>query len=91
MKDLSDLVAVVLVEGTTGAYEDSSTWVVRAFASETKAQELVDRLNTWCKDHDCHFDGARHVAPDGRPSEDPSFYSLGTGVNYTLQTVPFTY
>ena len=36
---------IYIVEGTTGAYSDKYSWIVKAFTSDVKAKELADELN----------------------------------------------
>lgn len=40
---------IYIVEGSTGAYSDSYSWLVRAFTDETKAEEFAVILNNTAK------------------------------------------
>lgn len=46
---------VWIVEGSTGEYEDRQQWIVKAFASEERAEALQARLNDILKENQLHY------------------------------------
>jgi len=88
---MTDKVHVVM--GSTGEYSDTMIWYVYAFTEKSGALALADKLNKWCKDHECH-PGNEYTGPDSYvrklkpPPEDPEFQCDYTGVMYEVLSIP---
>jgi len=84
---------VYLVRGNTVGV-DTKQWVVRAAKSEERAEEFVDRLNDWCKDHNVfgNFNVmAKHEDIEALATKpnpfDPHMEVGDHGVHYDVQVV----
>lgn len=76
---------VYVVEGYTGEYSDRRNWLVKAFLSEEKAQQLVTMLEEWCRVNKCSMNGEAFVNFGSAPRVcplDPNFQTDYTGTRY---------
>jgi hypothetical protein len=51
---------IYLVEGSTGEYSNRDTWMVKAFTSKAKAEELVKVLDDWLRANQVYYTGTRY-------------------------------
>lgn len=83
------IIKVYRVVGTTGEYEDTTSWDVMAYVDEGRASALAERLNAWLVANGLRCDQPRRSAPsDGRtPPEDPGFLCDYTGTGYSVEAI----
>lgn len=83
------IIKVYRVVGTTGEYEDATSWDVMAYVDEGRATGMAERLNSWLVANGLHCDQPRRSAPSyGRkPAEDPRFQCDSTGTSYRIEAI----
>lgn len=98
---IEDHQTAYLVQGQTGRLVDGPErlvrWMVKAFASEERAHDLMRTLNHWCMTNGlsrvAYEDPMRRliIDPEGKVAKcphDPGFRIDETGVLYTIVRVP---
>jgi len=80
------------VYGTTGEYSDWTMWEVRAFGSETEANEFAGACNDWVKERGMHADDPTsdyYERDEAKHPLDPNFSCDYTGTEYSVHKIPF--
>lgn len=77
---------VYIVQGTTGEYSDRTDWLVKAFRSQTKADELCHRAQLRAGEIKNSRE-SRYGAPKNSNEFDPDMRMDYTGTEYTVITV----
>ena len=83
---------IFIVEGRTGEYSDSRDWPVKAFASEAAANELVDKLVAWLREHKVWMQSRKIEGNRWKLAAcplDPNFSCDYTGTDYFVLPVDF--
>ena len=84
-----------IVQGSTGAYDDSRDWIAKAFVSEERAASLQAKLDDILKEKQLHYDNMRrnmgrrndyHV-PDELLILDPNADVDYTGASYNMYCI----
>jgi hypothetical protein len=80
---------IYLVYGSTGEYSDYSQWNVKSFKDKAQAEQLVEKLNNWCKENGVHLDKMtnRHERWNLKCPYDKYFHCDYTGTIYGLEEV----
>jgi hypothetical protein len=81
---------IYLVYGSTGEYSGHTLWNIQACSSKEQAQELVEKLNNWCKENGVYqdkVDSSRYDRWNLKCPYDKYFRCDYTGTSYGLEEV----
>lgn len=88
---------VYVLYGTTGEYNDKSTWSIGAYLCKDKAVARMDLLNGILIQHNVHWDSSIYVDRDliglvlnemkSHPDGDPNLHIDYTGTKYEIEEI----
>lgn len=78
---------IFVVEGGTGEYSDTRTWVVKAFRDEEEAEVFVRHATEWANDT---YKTKSYRNPNLKSPYDPYFMMDHTGTEYWIVEVELT-
>ena len=80
---------VYVVEGNTGEYEDRFDWIVKAFTSKDRAEDLARELNILVKNsgRDMSYEDRDNLQNMIRENLDPNCYVEYTGTYYSIKEI----
>lgn len=81
-----------VVVGETGEYSGAQIWYVRAFLARDRADQLTERLNSWCRAQKYSFEDMPvyrdYIKQNDHPPEDSHFQCDSTGTEYSVIAIP---